>query len=122
MGGDVPNGEHEVETGRVEGEDSECDGNGGPYSMLEEACVFFREVGDQKDSQVASLFLCFFTWCEADTSTSVDLVISNAAVNMSSQMNLWLLGSCTSLLKGWARSLLLWSCSHSAARLVSICV
>lgn len=52
----------------------------------------------------------------ADTSTSIDLVISDAAVNMSSRMTSWLAGSCASPSKGWARILLPWSCSHSAAR------
>ena len=57
----------------------------------------------------------------ADTSTSVDLVISDAAVNISSRMSSWLVRFCASPSKGWARSLPPLCCSHSAAKSMSMC-
>ena len=57
----------------------------------------------------------------AETLTTRDLVISEAAVKISCLIVSWASGSWALLSKGWASSLPPWCCSHSAAWLMLMC-
>ena len=103
------------------GKDPKGNGWGGPGSSLRRFVCSSERLKIRKTAGARLSFFASSLGIGADTSTSVDLVISDAAVNISSRMSSWLVRFCASPSKGWARSLPPLCCSHSAAKSMSMC-